>query len=301
MSETGKLAPHYLSASPDAFKKIVDRYSRMVYGTCCRTLGDPTEAEDVTQDCFEALARETSPLPAYAGAWLHRVATNLCRKRARSDKRRGERERRFSAIQGDRAEIEWDDLYSFVDEAIQELPEKLQDPLIAHYFEGASHEAVAQSLGIPRRPVSNRIAKALQHLRTSLRRRGVTVPASTLGSLLAANVASAAPFPGTLTASLGQLALTVTAMPVSSRPGAAAAPGGLLSMKAPFLVIASVAVVASAVAVLILIGRELPDAPNTGRAALQNVEPLSPPPQFSETVDLAANEQPEISKAPADP
>ena len=30
----------------EAFKVIVDRHSRMVYATCCRILGNATEAED---------------------------------------------------------------------------------------------------------------------------------------------------------------------------------------------------------------------------------------------------------------
>ena len=57
----------------DAFSEIVARHARLVYGTCRRVLGDATEAEDVTQDCFLRLARErrvAESLPGWSrGRW----------------------------------------------------------------------------------------------------------------------------------------------------------------------------------------------------------------------------------------
>jgi RNA polymerase sigma factor (sigma-70 family) len=263
----------------DAFKTITNRYSHMVYGTCCRILGDSTEAEDVTQECFEALAG-AEPAPwDYVGPWLHRVATNLCRKRIRSDQRRRDRETRFAAQQHDHTELKWDDIYGFVDEAIQELPEKLRVPLGAHYLEDASHASIARTLGIPRRTVSNRLAKALQLLGKSLKKRGVTAPATALASLLGAKLAEAAPVPTTLKASLGKLALTLTAPPISPNPQPTTTLQGVLAMKTPLIGIASAVVLVSTALVLLFanaqgtdkkfvpsrntnVGEESPDLPS---------------------------------------
>lgn len=298
MAESDNLSLRRSAARPDAeaFKEILHRYSGMVYGTCCRFLGDPTEAEDVTQECFEALVHAPSAPSPHIGPWLHRVATNLCSKRVRSDQRRRERETRFAALRSENVDIQWDDLYPIVDEAIQELPEKLRVPLIAHYLEGTSHAAVAESLRIPRRTVSNRIAKALQHLGTSLRARGITVPASTLGSLLGAGLANAAPVPDTLTGSLGKLALTLTARPLSPRPGLTAATTGLPSMKAPILGIASLAIIA--VASIIFIGRDSSDVTTADHLALPDTEaiaagtPTSPQPRETGDQELPALSKP---------
>ena len=36
----------------DVFAEIVSRYASMVYTACVRILGNPSEAEDVSQECF---------------------------------------------------------------------------------------------------------------------------------------------------------------------------------------------------------------------------------------------------------
>lgn len=223
MGDTGKLAFERWIARRDAeaFKAVASLYSRMVYGTCCRILGNATEAEDVTQECFEALAQAESAPRDYVGPWLHRVATNLCLKRIRSERRRKTREMKFAAEQASRTEIEWDDIYEYVDEAIEELPEKLRAPLVAHYLEDLSHAAIAQALRVPRSTVSNRIAKGLQIIGRSLRRRGLLASTAVLASLFSANLAKAGPVPATLTVSLGKLALSFAASPISHHGGSA--------------------------------------------------------------------------------
>ena len=52
---------------PRALNELVDEYSGMVYATCCRVLGDRTEAEDVTQECFVSLAQSSSVRPDARG------------------------------------------------------------------------------------------------------------------------------------------------------------------------------------------------------------------------------------------
>src|SRR5690349_2619064 len=43
--------------SQDAFAQLTKRYLGLVYGTCLREMGDPTQAEDVAQAVFLILAR----------------------------------------------------------------------------------------------------------------------------------------------------------------------------------------------------------------------------------------------------
>ena len=75
-----------------AFREIVSRYAPMVYGTCTRILRNATEAEDVTQECFEVLARTRKQPRQHLAAWLHRVATNRSLNRATSEQLRKTRE-----------------------------------------------------------------------------------------------------------------------------------------------------------------------------------------------------------------
>ena len=190
----------------EAFRALVQRYSDMVFATCRRILGNASEAEDVAQECFEALAQvESAPRARSLGPWLHGVATKRSLQHLRSDKRRKEREKRFADSRERRTEVQWDDIYAYVDQAIMELPERLRAPLIAHFFEGQSHVVIAERMEASRQVVTYRIAKGIQGIRKSLRRQGIRVAASALAVMIGMNCAE--PAPATLKATLGKLAL----------------------------------------------------------------------------------------------
>jgi RNA polymerase sigma-70 factor (ECF subfamily) len=56
------------------------RYSRLVFGTACRVLGDPSEAEEVVQDVFFYLYRKSelfNPSKGSLKAWI--IQITLCR------------------------------------------------------------------------------------------------------------------------------------------------------------------------------------------------------------------------------
>ncbi len=62
------------------FEQFVRRHQDMVFGIAIRMLGDPSEAEDVSQTVFlKAFERfeVLRGMPA-AGGWLRTVTTNLC-------------------------------------------------------------------------------------------------------------------------------------------------------------------------------------------------------------------------------
>ncbi len=73
---------------PEAFKEITRRYSGMVYATCMRILGNTTDAEDLTQECFLTLAKASKMPHESLGGWLHTVAHRKCIDWLRSDLRR---------------------------------------------------------------------------------------------------------------------------------------------------------------------------------------------------------------------
>ncbi len=213
----------------EAFREITSRYAAMVYATCVRILGNATEAEDVAQECFETLAQTGKGPRDHLGAWLHAVATNRSLNRIRAEKRRRDREARFADQRNTHTEIEWNDVYTYVDEAITQLPDKLRVPVVAHFLENKSHAAIARAIGVPPRTVTYRIGKGIELVRKSLKKRGIPVATSALTAMIAANLAEAAPVPVSLTAALGKLAIagragsaatgTLAAQRVSTRPG----------------------------------------------------------------------------------
>ena len=194
-----------------AFKEIVSRYAPMVYATCRRILRNRTEAEDITQECFETLVRTSRGPTEHLAAWLHRVATNRSLDRVRSEQRCKTREAHFAAGQPLQVESNWDDIYPHVDEAIAELSEELRVTVVAHYLQGESHGAIARATGVPRRTVSHRVSRAVELIGELLRKRGIRVASGTLGAVMVANLAEASAVPTSVTAALGKLALAQSA------------------------------------------------------------------------------------------
>jgi RNA polymerase sigma-70 factor (ECF subfamily) len=74
----------------NGFERIYESHSRRVYGLCLRTLGNTTEAEDLTREVFLQLFRG---IHTYRGeenlsSCLHRLAVNILFTRLRGKQNR---------------------------------------------------------------------------------------------------------------------------------------------------------------------------------------------------------------------
>jgi RNA polymerase sigma factor (sigma-70 family) len=210
----------------EAFRTLVSRYSGMVYAACKRIVGNAADAEDVAQETFEALAAAGTKPGNYVGAWLHRVATYHAISHVRREVRRNNREQQAPLPQ-DSTQVQWKDIYDYVDEAVNDLPDKLRLPLIAHFLEGRSKSTVGDTLGLSRQVVSYRIDRGLERVRAALQRKGIYFGVALLASLLESNAVQAAP--ATLIAQLGKIALV--------GPGATAPVAASTAVKATFCAI----------------------------------------------------------------
>jgi RNA polymerase sigma-70 factor (ECF subfamily) len=72
-----------------AFERIYRLHNRKVYSLCLRMVGNPTEAEDLTQDVFLHLFRKIGTFRGESAfsTWLHRVAVNIVLMRLRRKRR----------------------------------------------------------------------------------------------------------------------------------------------------------------------------------------------------------------------
>src|ERR1700731_4140018 len=63
-----------------AFAALVEPYQRPVFRHCYRMLGSGADAEDATQDTLERAWRKLVSYDGSGpfGAWLQRIATNVC-------------------------------------------------------------------------------------------------------------------------------------------------------------------------------------------------------------------------------
>lgn len=251
---------------PDAFRGLCDKHSGMVYATALRVLRDPTDAEDVTQECFLRLARASTSIRGSLGAWLHRVAVNLAIDHVRRTTARSAREETYAGLFPSTTEVTWNDLREHVDAAINELPDPIRDTVIAHYIQGVPQHVIAEAEGVTRSAISQRINRALQMVRATLEKRGVTVSLAALTAMVSANLAEAVAVPAGLAASLGNLAVYAGATQAGAGIGV-----GLLSLKGIAAILAALLAV-SGIAFAVL---HTQDARTIETAGVQNETPAT--------------------------
>ena len=154
----------------------------MVFGIAVRLLGDPSEAQDVSQTVFlRAFERfDSLRVSPAAGGWLKRVATNLClnhltrfrnRWRLFSQRRpregRAERTYEESLVSpGSQAEdLERAEQHARLEKGIRRLPAHQRVPLVLFHFEQRSYREIAALLDVSLAKVKTDIHRGRKALR----------------------------------------------------------------------------------------------------------------------------------------
>ncbi len=169
-----------------AFEEIYQMYHRRIYNAVYGMLGDPDDAQDVTQDVFMRLydALPTLRADEAFSTYLYRIALNLCRDRARRKKRV-----RFQSMDTPRADDEGDvepmefpdqgklpeelltgdELQRRVREAVLTLSNDHKAVIVMHHFQGMEVNDIARILGVPTGTVKSRLARGRDQLHRKLR------------------------------------------------------------------------------------------------------------------------------------
>jgi RNA polymerase sigma factor (sigma-70 family) len=192
------LAEFVRTGSDAAFGQVVSNYVDLVYSTALRVVGGDTHrAEDVAQMVFVNLARVARTLPedVKLGGWLHRDTCFTASTLMRGERRRLYRERQAAEMNAleNHSNPDYSDVAPILDEAINELQEIDRTAIVLRFFERQDFRAVGQALGNNEDAARMRVNRALEKLEASLKRRGVTATASSLGAVLGANAIQAAP------------------------------------------------------------------------------------------------------------
>lgn len=149
----------------DAFTEIYRLFSRQLYGTALRMLGQPSEAEDAVQETFLTLYDQASSLQvSNLGGWLHRVTVNRCLDQLRKRKRRREVELFEGGARPARARGRQIDL----EKALGGLPERARTVFMLHDVEGFKHREVAEMLEISEGTSKSQLFRAREMLRHAL-------------------------------------------------------------------------------------------------------------------------------------
>jgi RNA polymerase sigma-70 factor (ECF subfamily) len=153
----------YLAGDVRAFDTLFQRYHGRVRAVCLRYVGDEATAEDLVQETFynviRALARVDQGFNF--GAWVHRIAVNICQdelrrrnRRAHLDQGGGDPEEAIMKVADrDRSghpedALEMSTLRQLVWEVAKKLPERQRMVLTLRELQGPSYASIARFMGI---------------------------------------------------------------------------------------------------------------------------------------------------------
>ena len=151
-----------------SYQAIYDRYTLRVTALCKRMLGNHQDAEEASQETF---LRVYQALPRFngryqLGAWITRIATNICLDHLRARTRRPELQTPIEELDAEPAGLEnhpetmivqHDDRTS-VREVLDQLPPHHRAAIVLRDYEGLSYAEIAEHLEISESQV-----KALLH------------------------------------------------------------------------------------------------------------------------------------------
>ena len=199
MTDSQKLLAEYAgNGSEAAFRELAGRYVNLVYSTALRLVGGDTHlAEDVTQTVFVHLSRNARKLSQepMLGGWLHRDTCFVAGKALRGERRRRARERQAMEMNTleDHSSANLEKVAPLLDEAINLLGNEDRTAILLRFFEQRDFRSVGAALGGSEDAARMRVSRALEKLHGILKRRGVTLSAAALGTVLAGEAVMAAP------------------------------------------------------------------------------------------------------------
>lgn len=189
LSETIRLAQRGDAA---AFENVYQAHSRRVYALCLRMVGNPAEAEDLTQEAFLQMYRKMQTFRGESSfsTWLHRVTVNIVLMKLRRKKHAEvsleegtERDEDSTSVRSEFGEADLR-LTGSIDRinlqrAIEQLPPGFKSIFILHDIQGYKHHEIGEILGCSAGNSKSQLHKARMRLRALLKRgvRGSPPPA----------------------------------------------------------------------------------------------------------------------------
>ena len=179
MADINTLIERWRADDTPAAEAIYNQYRDSIYRLAYGLLGEPADAEEVTQDALAyALIniKRYNPERASFATWLHTITISRCRDKRRRRRlssvplftwlESGEDRIDPSATPEDQANRE--DTRSEVWRAVQALSPLLREAILLRYWAGHTYREMADILGCPVPTAQSRVRLAYERLRTQL-------------------------------------------------------------------------------------------------------------------------------------
>ena len=196
--------------SNEAFAELVTRHINLVYSVALRQVGQPQNAEEISQAVFIILAKKAAglrhekALPSWLFLTTRLMANNFLRSELR--RRHREQEAYMQTILNEPGSEVWPRIAPWLDSAVAGLREKDRQVILLRFYQGRNHREVGAALGTSEAAAEKRVNRALEKLRKFFAKRGVSSTTAIIAEEISANSVQAAPV---------ALAKSVTALAIS--------------------------------------------------------------------------------------
>ena len=205
-TEDAALVAALKAGSEEAFGLLIAQYSQPLYTLIARSLQDPADAADITQEVFIKVFRSIKNFHADSSlrTWLYRIALHEASNQRRWWTRHKRQEMTIDTPvcanetdDGDETmclgatlrdlqhtpyeQAECGELKSRVEESLRKLPEVFRTVVVLREMEGFTYEEIAEVLQVPAGTVKSRLMRGRMALKEILVEDG-------LGRLLAGGV-----------------------------------------------------------------------------------------------------------------
>jgi RNA polymerase sigma-70 factor (ECF subfamily) len=161
-------------ADTAAFESLYRLHVDRVYGLCLRMTGNPSEAEDCTQEAFIQAWNKLSKFRGDSafGTWMHRIAVNAVLGRMRKARREQDRIEAVTDISPAPETVGDSGNFEDLQNAVDDLPEGARHVFVLHAVYGYSHDETGDMLGIAAGTSKAQLHRAKRLLAQQLKKSG---------------------------------------------------------------------------------------------------------------------------------
>jgi RNA polymerase sigma factor (sigma-70 family) len=175
-----RLVSRCRSGDDEAWRELVDRFSRYVYAIAIQGFRMPEhDAEDVFQEVFARVYERLDSLREDEAfrPWIGQLTRRVCIDRLRSGTREQPAEEELAEVADEDVLEQLEEAFD-VHDALAGLPEHCQEILDRFFARDESYRAIGEALELPAGTIASRISRCLVRLRDVYEGRNPPAPPS---------------------------------------------------------------------------------------------------------------------------